>query len=125
MTPAAEGDSVKIICLSMGPLPIQKHYASYPRDVAQSGGWEGEVQALCTVSSEGRCTAIDVTALPGIPESVRRFAKASLEGWTFEPQWVNDKPIVGEYKLSLRLNTLDEKPEDFRRDKFQKILSGK
>ncbi|MES2585006.1 MAG: energy transducer TonB [Pseudomonadota bacterium] len=125
VTPSAEGGSVKIVGLSMGPLPTQRYYASYPKDVAKAGGWEGEVQALCTVGSEGRCTAIEVKALPGIPESVRRFAKASLEGWTFEPQQVNGKPIEGEYTLRLRLNTLDDAPEDFRRDKFQKILNSR
>lgn len=125
VTPAAEGGSVKIVGLSMGPLPSKRYYASYPKDVAKTGGWEGEVQASCTVSPEGRCTTIEVKALPGIPESVRRFAKASLEGWTFEPQQVNDKPIEGEYTLRLRLNTLDDAPEDFRRDKFQKIFNSR
>ena len=125
VTPAAEGGSVKVIGLSMGPLPVKKYYADYPKDVAKTSGWEGDVQALCKVSSEGRCTAVDVSALPGMPESVRRFAKASLEGWTFEPQQVNDKPIDGEYKLRLRLNTLNDKPEDFRQDKFQKIFNSR
>ena len=96
-----------------------------PYDVAQTAGWQGEVQALCTVGSKGRCTTIDVKALPGIPESVRRFARASLEGWTFEPQQVNGKPIDGEYTLRLQLNTLDDAPEDFRRDKFQKIFNSR
>ena len=125
MTPSAEGGSVKIVGLSMGPLPTNRYYASYPTDVVKIGGWEGEVQATCTVGPEGRCTTIDVKALPGIPESVRRFAKASLEGWTFEPQQVNGELIDGEYTLRLRLNTLDDGPEDFRRDKFQKIFNSR
>ncbi len=125
VTPSAHGGSVKIVGLSMGPLPTKRYYASYPKDVAKTGGWEGEVQASCTVSPEGRCTTVEVKALPGIPESVRRFAKASLEGWTFEPQQLNDKPIEGEYTLRLGLNTLDDGPEDFRRDKFQKIFNSR
>ncbi len=125
VTPKEEGGSVKIVGLSMGPLPIQKYYAGYPKDVGKVEGWEGDVQALCTVGSEGRCTSIAVTALPGIPESVRRFAKASLEGWTFEPQRVNDKPIEGEYKFRLHLYTRDGRPEDFRRDKFEKIFNSR
>lgn len=125
VTPKAEGGSVKIVGLSMGPMPTHRYFASYPKDVGKTEGWEGEVQALCTVGIEGTCTAVAVTALPGMPESVRRFAKVSLEGWTFEPQRVNDKPIEGEYKFRVRLHTLDGRPEDFRQDKFQKILSGR
>jgi hypothetical protein len=125
VTPAAEGGSVKIVGLSMGPIPTYRYYVGFPKDVSRSGGWEGEVQALCKVGAAGRCTAVEVTALPGIPESVRRFAKASLEEWTFEPQQLNDKPIEGEYQLRMRLNTLDDKPQDFRQDKFQKILNSR
>lgn len=125
VTPAAEGGSVKITGLSMGPVPTHRYYAGYPKDVGKSNGWEGEVQAMCTVGVEGRCTTVEVKALPGIPESVRRFAKASLEGWTFESQQLNGKPIEGEYAMRMRLNTLDDKPQDFRQDKFQKILNSR
>lgn len=125
VTPAAEGGSVKIVGLSMGPIPTYRRYVGYPKDVSRSRGWEGEVKALCKVGTEGRCTSVEVTALPGIPESVRRFAKASLEEWTFEPQQLNDKPIEGEYLLRTRLNTRDDMPQDFRQDKFQKILNSR
>ncbi len=126
VTPTEEdGGSVKMVGLSMGPMPTKRYYASYPKDVGKTPGWEGEIQAQCTVSIEGLCTAIIVTALPGIPESVRRFAKASLEGWTFEPQRVNDKPIEGEYKLLTRLHTRNGMPEDFRQDKLQKIVKSR
>lgn len=54
-----------------------------------------------------------------------RLATASLEEWTFEPQQLNDKPIEGEYQLRMHLNTLDDKPQDFRQDKFQKILNSR
>ena len=125
VTPSAEGGSVKIVGLSMGPLPTIRYYASYPTDVVKIGGWEGEVQATGTIGVEGRCTTTDDKALPGIPENVRRFAKASLEGWIFEPQQVNGKPIDGEHTLRLHLNTLDDLPQDFRQDKFQKIFNSR
>ncbi len=125
VTPSAEGGSVKIVGLSMGPIPTHRYYVGYPKDVSRSRGWEGEFKALCKVGTEGRCTAVEVTALPGIPESVRRFAKASLEEWTFEPQLLNDKPIEGEYLWRMRLNTRDDLPQDFRQDKFQKIFNSR
>ena len=93
--------------------------------IPKQAAGRGAVRATCTVGTEGRCTTIDVKALPGIPESVRRFAKASLEGWIFEPQQVNGKPIDGEYTLRLHLNTLDDLPQDFRQDKFQKIFNSR
>ncbi len=126
VTPKEEdGGSVKMVGLSMGPMPTKRYFPKFPKDIHKSGGWEGEVQALCTVGSEGLCTTIAVTALPGIPESVRRYAKVSLEGWTFEPQRLNDKPIEGEYQFRLHMNTMHSKPEDFRQDKFQKILNSR
>ena len=42
-----------------------------------------------------------------------------------EPQQVNGQPIESEYRLVMRLNTLDSAPEDFRQDKFQRLLKGK
>jgi len=122
ITPSENGGSAKIVKLQMSPLPTQTYLASYPKDVRRTGGWEGAVSAICTVGTDGTCAAINVKALPGMPESVRRFAKASLEGWHFQPQEVNGKPVVGEYELSLKLMTKDSAPEDFRQPKFERIL---
>jgi hypothetical protein len=74
---------------------------------------------------DGRCRQIEVTALPGMPDSVRRFMRASLEGWVFEPQQLDGQPIEGEYTLRVQLNTLDDAPEDFRQDKFQRLLRNR
>jgi len=125
VTPTAQGGSVRMSGLSMGPIPTRTYYASYPRDVGQTDGWQGEVVGICKVGTEGRCVSVEVSALPGMPESVRRYAKASLEGWTFEPQQLDGKPIEGEHTLRLQLNTLDGAPEDFRQDKFQRILKSR
>ena len=125
MTPSAAGGSARVVGLSVAPLPTKTYFASYPKDVAGAEGWEGAVSALCTVGVEGTCTAIAVKALPGMPDSVRRFARASLEGWVFIPQEVNGKPVVGEYELTLKLRTLDGAPEDFRENKFDRILRSR
>lgn len=125
VTPGAEGGSVRTQGITMGPLPVKKYYASYPQDIGRSAGWEGRASAVCTVGTDGRCTRIDVTALPGMPESVRRYMKVSLEQWEFEPQQVDGKPIEGEYRLTLNFNTLDSSPENFREDKFLRLLRGR
>ena len=126
VTPTAEGGGqVRVLGLSMSALPTKRYFASYPRDVGRTGGWQGAVTGVCTVAPDGRCSAIEVRALPGMPESVRRYAKASLEGWTFAPQEVDGKPVESEFTLKLRLNTRDDKPEDFRQDKFLRLLRAR
>lgn len=125
VTPGAEGGSVRTQGITMGPLPVRKYFASYPQDVGRSAGWEGRASAVCTVGIDGRCAQIDVRALPGVPESVRRYMKASLEQWEFEPQQVGGKPIEGEYRLTLDFATLDSSPENFREDKFLRLLRGR
>jgi len=107
VTPTAQGGSVRMSGLSMGPIPSRTRYASYPSDVAQTGGWQGEGVGLCKVGTEGRCVSVEVSAPRGTPESVRCYAKTSLEGWTFEPQQLDGKPIDGEHTLRLRLKALD------------------
>jgi hypothetical protein len=124
--PAAEGSgTVRVDGLSVRALPLKTYYASYPKDIKKTGGWEGEVTGVCMIGIDGRCGSIEVVALPGMPESVRRYAKASLEGWQFEPQEIDGKPVESEFRLNLRLHTLDNVPEDFRQDKFQRLLKNK
>ena len=57
----------------------------------------------------------------GMPESVRRFARVSLEQWRFEAQQVNGKPIVTEVGVRFNLSAPVGAPEDFRQDKFERI----
>jgi hypothetical protein len=125
VTPTAEGGTVRLDGLSMGPIPVKKFLASYPQDIAQTGGWQGEATGLCKIGIDGRCTAVEVNTLPGMPESVRRHVRVSLEGWEFEPQQVAGRPIEGEFKLALRYNTLDNAPEDFRQDKFLRAIRNR
>jgi hypothetical protein len=126
VTPQVNGGAqVKLNGLTMAALPIKRYFASYPKDISKTGGWTGEVEGICKIGVDGRCAAIKVTTLPGMPESVRRYAKASLEGWVFVPQEIDGKPIEGEYILRLVLNTLDEVPENFKQDKFLRILNSR
>lgn len=125
VTPSGQGGTVKVEGIAMGALPLRRYFAAYPQDIAQSGGWKGEATGICRIGIEGRCSSVEVTALPGMPESVRRHVKASLEKWQFEPQQIGGQPIEGEYRLTLRYDTPDSLPEDFREDKFLRIIKNR
>jgi hypothetical protein len=114
VTPREGGGDVRLQALSMAPLPTRTYFAAYPQDIGRVGGWKGAVAAVCQVGIEGRCTRIDVQALPGMPESVRRYARASLEGWAFEPQELAGQPVPGEFSLQLSFQTGDNVPDDIR-----------
>jgi hypothetical protein len=127
ITPQAQGGgTVRVEGVHVGPLPVKRYYASYPKDVGRTAGWEGEAAATCSVAVDGRCASIEVNALPGMPESVRRFMRASLEGWEFEPQQVDGQPVEGQHRLAIRFRTLDDLPiEDFREDKLDRLMRGR
>ncbi len=125
VSPNEGGGMVKIKSLHVEPLPIQRYFASYPDDIGRVNGWEGQVSAICVVGIAGLCTAIQVKAFPGMPDSVRRFAKASLEKWIFEPQELNGRPVEGQYTLNLSLKTREDLPVDFRVPKLDRILKGR
>jgi len=110
----AAAGAVAIKGLEMAPLPIERNFVGYPVDAKNSPGWSGAVTVACTVTVEGLCRDIVVDALPGMPESVRKFGKASLEAWRFRPQEVNGKPVEGRALVSLQLETSDSQPKDFR-----------
>jgi hypothetical protein len=127
VTPGENGAAGKVAMSSlvMSPLPTKQYFAAYPKDISQTGGWKGSVQASCVVGIEGRCTTISIDALPGMPESVRRYAKASLEGWLFQPQELGGKPVEGEYKISMDFETLDSTPDNLREPKLNRVLQGR
>jgi hypothetical protein len=125
VTPGEGGGKVAMSSLVMSPLPTKQYFAAYPKDISQTGGWQGSVQASCVVGVQGRCTSITVQALPGMPESVRRYARASLEGWLFQPQQLNGKPVEGEYRISMNFETLDNKPDDLRTPKLDRVLQSR
>ncbi len=125
ITTEAGRGSVRLSGVSIGPMPIRRYIAKYPEDIESQGGWQGGATGICTVGIEGRCTHIEVVALPGMPESVRRHVRASLERWEFEPQRLGGVPLVGEYSLSIAYDTIDATPEDFRQDKFLRMLRNR
>ncbi|WP_263519068.1 hypothetical protein [Paucibacter sp. DJ2R-2] len=128
LLPAAqpdEVDQVKFLGLSMAPLPIKRYMASYPRELRRTPGWEGGVQATCHVSPEGLCHKVDVHMLPGMPESVRRFAKASFEGWVLEAQRVNNRPVEGQVSVRFALHTRDVYPTNFRIPAFERAIHNR
>jgi hypothetical protein len=120
-----ENSQVQFLGLAVAPLPVKRYLASYPKDVSHQPGWEGGVKATCHVSPEGLCQKIDVQMLPGMPESVRRFAKASFDGWVFEAQRINNRPVEGEVSARFALHTRDEYPRDFRIPAFQRFIQGR
>lgn len=125
LLPAAtegEASQVKFLGLNLAPLPVKRYLASYPKDIRRSAGWEGGVQARCQVSIEGLCHKVDVDMLPGMPASVRRFAKASFEGWAFDAQRINDRPIEGEFSVRFALRTEDTLPTNFRIPAFERYI---
>ncbi|MCF8205148.1 MAG: hypothetical protein K9J82_08740 [Methylotenera sp.] len=122
ITPKPEGGgAVRVDGMSISALPVKRYLAAYPAEITATGGWEGEITGVCTVGVNGRCRKVDIVVNAGMPESVRRYAKATLDGWEFEPQEVDGKPIESEFRLAIQLNTLDATPEDFRQDKFDRV----
>jgi len=119
------GGTVRVLGLHMLPLPLVQRYADFPKDIAAADGWSGSLAATCTVSTAGTCRQVAVKADAALPESARRFARASLELWTFEPQRVGDQPIEGEYTEEFKLSSSASAPEDFRQDKFLRAISGR
>jgi len=106
--------TVAISSMQMVPIPTRIAYASYPKDAASKAGWEGEVKMICRVGTDGTCVESKVEMPAGMPESLRRYGRASMEQWRFQPQEVNGKPVEGEYVVLMRLKTADDMPVDFR-----------
>lgn len=104
---------------------VKRCMASYPRELLRTPGWEGGVQATCHVSPEGLCHKIDVQMLPGMPESVRRFAKASFEGWVFDAQRANDRPVEGQVSMRFSLHTRELFAKNFRVPAFERATRNR
>lgn len=125
ISPTSGGGSVRMAGLRMAPLPVTIFLASFPADIARTEGWKGSVTARCFVSTQGRCGSSEVTALPGVPESARRFASASMKRWVFEPQLLDGAAIEGEYEITVSLETDVHRVEDFRQDKFERVMRNR
>lgn len=113
---------VRIAGLRIEPMPSQRYAASYPRDIARSAGWQGRVTASCMLGTDGRCGPVQIEALPGMPESVRRWARVSLASWIFEPQRIDGQPVASEVRVSFALETRDSMPQDFRQPKWDRLM---
>jgi hypothetical protein len=119
------GAQVRMQEMRVEPLVLKATRFRLPDDVRRSRLWEGEITAICTVGVQGRCTQVEVEALPGIPESLRRWARASLLEWEFKPQQVDGQPIEGRVEHTFRVRTGEGRPEDFRAPKFDRINRGR
>ncbi|WP_158218748.1 energy transducer TonB [Roseateles aquatilis] len=108
-----EKGTVGITSMEVLPIQTRQYYASYPKD-ANRAGWEGELKMICRVGTDGTCVQMSVEMPAGMPESLRRYGRASMEGWRFRPQEVNGKPVEGEYVVLMRMKTADNMPVDFR-----------
>lgn len=118
---AAPGQ-VRIAGLRIEPMPSQRYAASFPPDIGRGADWQGRVNASCMLDTQGRCGPVQIEAVPGIPESVRRWARASLAGWTFEPQRVDDQPVPSEVRVSFTLEAKQLNPQDFRQPKWDRLM---
>ena len=116
VTPSAQGATVTLDEFALSPLPLREYYAPYPRSLAGSNGWQGNLRVVCKVSTEGLCATVDVTGENGpAPEAARKYAKDSMAKWKFEPQSLNDTAIEGEYAFTMSLKSDPHVIKDPRR----------
>ena len=126
VTPGAIGGQLRVLGLQMHPLALATRLVALPDDAFISGETERELLILCDIDLQGRCAQATVKGAPGMPESVRRWARLSTEAWRFEPQTLNGKPITGSYETRLRISTDPSlQPEDFRASKFNRATGGR
>jgi hypothetical protein len=108
-----DGAQVRIRGLQPTVLPLELSWVGYPEDLKRTPGWDGAVTIRCGVNPTGECGQVDVDLLPGMPDSVRKWARQSAAAWRFEVQQLNGQPVPGEYKLKVNLHTKDELPKRF------------
>lgn len=106
---------MRIKGLKPSPLVLSKDYYGLPKDISRSAGWTGDVEAECVVGIDGRCGEVKVKALPGIPQSVLKWANATLALWRFQPPEINGKPVPSPVHQSFRLNINENAPDYYRR----------
>lgn len=108
------GGEVAIAGVSPGPLVLTRAFAGYPKDIAAATGWSGDVTARCTVGPQGQCGDVRVEVLPGMPDSVVRWARASLGLWRFRLPEVNGVAVSAPVTQNFHLQTSEDLPVDFR-----------
>ena len=115
------GGQASLLGLAIRPLPLERSAPPLPVEILRSRGWTGRVKGTCTVDEEGRCAQVDIEALPGMPESLRRWARVTMSQWRFEPQRLDDRPVSGEFDHTFIVGVRNARPEDFRAPKFDRI----
>lgn len=125
VTPGANGGQVRVTGMEINPRPVKRAWASFPTDIARVSDWSGAVIATCRVGTTGRSTTADVHALPGIPESARRWAVETCKLWQFVPPEVNGVATESTYRWKVSLETEAPAFEDFRHDKFERLMRSK
>ncbi len=128
VTPAPAGGQgqVRVTGMNLQPLLVKMEVLAMPRDAFAADETERRVTLQCTVDLQGRCAQVGVKGAPGMPEAVRRWAKATTDAWRFEPQTLNGKPIEGSHEVTLVVMIEpDLKPEDFREDKFDRATRNR
>jgi hypothetical protein len=111
-TTTPQGPATKVTGLTMSPFPLKRDFDL--KQPNKDGAWSGEISATCIVSVEGKCGPVEVQAAPATPETIRRYAKSTLERLQFEPQRVGDKPIEGEFTQRISVVLEGEVAQDFR-----------
>lgn len=120
VTPGADGDArgtVRIDGVRVAARPVKRYAASAPAEVpinAAGGSGSARVTLRCTVSTEGRCADTEIVSISAGSESFRRWGLASMEGWLFEPQRVNGRPVPSQWQQTLVLERRATMPRNFR-----------
>jgi hypothetical protein len=112
VTPGAQGGTVKLEAMKIGPRPLKRYAAAQPEQLPADTPLS--VKVRCEVGTDGRCAAVKIVEATGTSDALRRWAVASLRGWEFLPQRINGQPVAGEAEVELVLNVLDDRPVDFR-----------
>lgn len=121
VTTQEDGAKVRLLGLAIRPLPLERSVPPLPLEILRSRAWRGSVKGTCTVDEQGRCAQVEIEALPGMPESLRRWARVAMSQWRFEPQRLADQPVAGEFDHQFHVGVGDSRPEDFRVSKFDRI----
>ena len=121
MTSNAGRPAAKLLGISMGPIPPK---SGFDQDVLEKivDEWKGEVTISCNVGADGKCVTACVTGSPTPPEPLRRYFKATVEHWQFEPESIDGKAIEGEYRNTFLVDVQDRRQEDFRSEKFDRTI---
>lgn len=113
VTPSgAEGAQVKLTGMQLGPRPLKRYAAAQPEQLPPDTVLT--VRTQCDVGTDGRCSDVRVVDATVTSDVLRRWAVASLQGWTFEPQRVAGQPVPGQVEVTLALDVIDARPADFR-----------